>query len=434
MDNSFFKGNLLDITTVRNFIFFARLNHKNIYKPSIKMKCYEIMYKNKPKKDILSTEEQEDVLKYLKCNGIKYNYSTKTQIADFSSCITFNIQPVKTTLNNKHVRILTYFLEKWITMGLQISFFKYFYGLHQHYVNTFENLEGKDHVHYCVCFFSIVLGFFYDKDVNLHNAIENFHLECSIDDIKWIFMKIFVTTDFDLLHEEEIPKDITEDDEYNYKMVKQLGKGSYGLVFKVCKNEKFYAMKVGQLNNEISIVKSISSPYVLKVHNYDKNWFVMDIRKRNLRSYQPQNLKNIIKQLLQGLSDIHKVGVVHMDIKPSNILIDEKENICYIDFGISLKKGNIVHLGSTLWYRAPELLKNGIVEASSSIDIWSLGCIIYELITGNVLFHADDEIQMIQKIGKHKLFENIQYCNLLNDMIRRLDKRLSADELLQKYF
>ena len=431
MNNKLFKFNVLNTNLIKNLIFLKRLNHPHIYKPLLSInEDHEIEFLNKPNENILQDEECEDVLKYLEKEGVRYNHPIEKQITEFSSCVIFGVKHIKYGVAEKHIRVLEYFFNRWVNIGFQASFFRYVCGLHQYYVNFIESLEGKDHVHYCACFFSLIMAFFYDTDISIKTIIEVFNLECSIEEMKSIYIRIFRLTDFDLLYEHDFLPQIRRED--IYKIIEEIGRGAYGGVFKVYKDQKYYAMKIGRLGNEIDMLKSISSIYVPRVHDYGKKWMVMDIKKETLRQYRPRNLNKIIEQLLKGLSDIHVNNIVHMDIKPSNILVDDNENISFIDFGISLKIGDEVELGSTIWYRAPELLGKEKIQANTKMDIWSLGCVIYELLMGIPLFKAGNENKLIKKILKHKAFENFIYCDLLNDMIT--SDRLSADQLLKKYF
>ena len=92
---------------------------------------------------------------------------------------------------------------------------------------------------------------------------------------------------------------------------------------------------------------------------------------------------------MQGISFIHSCKILHRDLKLQNILINKNLEIKIADFGLSRTYSNELRAYSqevvTLWYRAPELLI-GHTEYNTSIDLWSLGCLFYELLTNKVLF------------------------------------------------
>ncbi|TKY60051.1 Shaggy-related protein kinase eta [Spatholobus suberectus] len=115
-------------------------------------------------------------------------------------------------------------------------------------------------------------------------------------------------------------------------------------------------------------------------------------------------VKLYMHQIFRGLAYIHTVpGVCHRDLKPQNILVDpltHQVKIC--DFGSAkvLVKGeaNISHICS-LYYRAPELIF-GATDYTTSIDIWSAGCVLAELLLGQPLFPGDNAVDQLVEIIK----------------------------------
>ncbi|CAK65891.1 unnamed protein product (macronuclear) [Paramecium tetraurelia] len=120
------------------------------------------------------------------------------------------------------------------------------------------------------------------------------------------------------------------------------------------------------------------------------------------------NYKKIFKQLLLGVYNIHKLGFMHRDLKPLNILVDEKQNVYISDFGIArMNFGQCRNFNSncekhsyeviTLHFRPPENLL-GCDNYHVSVDVWSLGCVFYQVVMKEILFYGDSQIEMLFKI------------------------------------
>uniref|UniRef100_A0AAY5L1C5 mitogen-activated protein kinase n=1 Tax=Esox lucius TaxID=8010 RepID=A0AAY5L1C5_ESOLU len=97
-------------------------------------------------------------------------------------------------------------------------------------------------------------------------------------------------------------------------------------------------------------------------------------------------------QLLRGLKYIHSAGIIHRDLKPGNIAVNENCELKILDFGLARHaESEMTGYVVTRWYRSPEIIFNWM-HYSQSVDLWSAGCILAEMITGQVLFPGNDSI------------------------------------------
>jgi len=115
------------------------------------------------------------------------------------------------------------------------------------------------------------------------------------------------------------------------------------------------------------------------------------------------HIKCYMKQLLQGLHYCHSNNVLHRDIKGSNLLISNRGQLKLADFGLARpfteQLGHYTNRVITLWYRPPELLL-GAVQYGPAIDMWSVGCILAELLTKRAIFPGKNEIDQLDLIFK----------------------------------
>ena len=266
---------------------------------------------------------------------------------------------------------------------------------------------------------------------------------------------------------------IKDSKKYGYSLLKIIGEGAYGKVYLAkTQNELSVAIKTvefdcDQVYEEIKLLKSINHPNCIKILDYFETmdqqqtiWvnMVMEYFPFSLYSliyqFSSQNkifpmfyLKLFIFQLFSGLAHIHKLGIVHRDIKPENILINPTNGRLVIcDFGLSkkIRKGeeNSSYIASR-YYRAPELLL-GSTDYGESIDIWSVGCVIAEILRNGIPLFAADTIELhldiiykvIGSIDQKKYkkplgLEKMLIRNCPPDLLDLLSKILSFDPKLR---
>ena len=108
---------------------------------------------------------------------------------------------------------------------------------------------------------------------------------------------------------------------------------------------------------------------------------------------------------------MHSLNIIHCDLKPENILVKDKnlEKLKIIDFGSSAFESDIIHTYiQTRWYRSPEVILK-YPKINCKIDMWSLGCIIYELLIGNALLRGSKEYSQICKMFELLIKPDIEF-------------------------
>lgn len=117
--------------------------------------------------------------------------------------------------------------------------------------------------------------------------------------------------------------------------------------------------------------------------------------------HAPQNdIRRMVLHMLEAVQQCHTHGIIHRDIAPYNFLVDEQGNISLADFGISICTHNSMDRTpgmGTLWYMAPEILFGSTAYTTAS-DVWSLGCVITELMMGRPLWNGTSQLDQICKI------------------------------------
>jgi len=200
-----------------------------------------------------------------------------------------------------------------------------------------------------------------------------------------------------------------------YQKIDKLGEGTYGVVYKAQDMEtgEIVAVKRIRLDNEeegvpitalreISLLKELVHPNVVKLYNVLHSnrtlTLVFEFCKQDLRKYLDSTsrdhvpagtVRKLLHQLLSGIDFCHAQRVLHRDLKPQNLLINKEGQLKLADFGLARAFGIPVrqfsHEVVTLWYRAPDVLL-GSQSYTTAIDMWSVGCIFAEMISGKPLF------------------------------------------------
>ena len=213
----------------------------------------------------------------------------------------------------------------------------------------------------------------------------------------------------------------------DYEKLERLGEGTFGVVHKARHRDtgEVVALKKMRLEGEddgvpatalreIAILRELKHPNVIElqhVFHTDKSLYLaFEYCDSDLKQYM-RSINNKLSakavmsycwQLLNGLTWCHSHRIFHRDLKPQNVLVDPKKgSLKLADFGLAraftVPLRTYTHEVVTLWYRAPEILL-GAKQYSCPVDMWSIGTIIPEMVTGHPLFPGDSEIDEIFKI------------------------------------
>ncbi|PVG04191.1 Pkinase-domain-containing protein [Serendipita vermifera] len=212
-----------------------------------------------------------------------------------------------------------------------------------------------------------------------------------------------------------------------YKILTQVGEGTFGKVYKArnqltglhvaLKRIRMEGEKDGfpvTAMREIKLLQSLKHENVVMLHEMmvSKGLVYMvfeyghhdlvGVLQQTQFELRPQHLKELSQQMLSGLAYLHFKGIIHRDLKASNILVNSEGKLKLADFGLARfynkrRQADYTNRVITLWYRPPELLFGATVYGPE-VDLWSAGCIFLELFVKKAIFQGNDEIHQLEVI------------------------------------
>jgi serine/threonine protein kinase len=243
-----------------------------------------------------------------------------------------------------------------------------------------------------------------------------------------------------------------------YEVIEELGKGGMGSVYRVedTKLNQDIALKIikseiasdkktiERFRNELKIARMIAHRNVCKMYDLGEDKGVRYITmeyipgedlKSMIRMMGQLNVGkalSIVKQVCEGLAEAHRMGIVHRDLKPSNLMIDKSGNAKIMDFGIArtLESKGLTDAGvmiGTPEYMSPEQVERK--EADQRSDIYSMGVILYEMVTGRVPFEGETPLSVVHK-HKYEVPQEPKEVNaqIPDDLNRVIMKCLEKDK------
>jgi len=228
-----------------------------------------------------------------------------------------------------------------------------------------------------------------------------------------------------------IPSDMPKVGLEDFDLLKVLGKGGFGKVMLVRKKNTtdIYAMKVlkkeavirrnqvTHTKTETTILKQIRHPFLTRMYfafqNEGKLYMVLNYlpggelfyRLKRETRFSIERVRLYSSEIALGLGHLHSLDMIYHDLKPENLLLDEVGHVCLTDFGLSKEMVTTANAAKTFCgtpeYLAPEILQN--VGHGKAVDWWSLGTLVFEMLTGLPPFYSRNINHMYDKILRAEL-------------------------------
>ncbi|KAJ9108718.1 hypothetical protein QFC21_000038 [Naganishia friedmannii] len=185
------------------------------------------------------------------------------------------------------------------------------------------------------------------------------------------------------------------------------------------RQDKRQAGMIKALRDEIELLKNLEHPHIVQYLGWEESPEHISIFLeyvpggsiasvyRKHQKFEEEVIKNFTKQILSGLAYLHAKGILHRDLKADNILVDSDGTCKITDFGISKQAEDAyasqgaTNLKGSVFWMAPEVIRNMGRGYSAKVDIWSLGCLVLEMFAGRRPWGEDSVLTAMFSVGQH---------------------------------
>lgn len=255
-----------------------------------------------------------------------------------------------------------------------------------------------------------------------------------------------------------------------FELLEQIGKGGMGVVYKAryVKNDRMFAVKLVSLDvdnpttlarfeREMAILKNLKHPNIVRCFggqcDNKQRFYAMELveggtLRRLLKKESPLRWDRAVElaiQMCAGLGYAHDQGVVHRDVKPGNFLLTEKGQLKLADFGLATlaaaeKLTSEGRTQGTFQYMAPEQIR-GKPAPCPQTDLYALGCVLFEMLTGFVPFDADTPAEVLHKhlktapprVGDYVSNMPLELDHLVNDLLaKEIEARPASAQIVMR--
>ncbi|XP_005553245.1 mitogen-activated protein kinase 13 isoform X4 [Macaca fascicularis] len=200
--------------------------------------------------------------------------------------------------------------------------------------------------------------------------------------------------------------------------IKKLSRPFQSEIFAKRAYRELLLLKHMQHENVIGLLDVFTPASSLR--NFHDFYLVMPFMQTDLQKimgmeFSEEKIQYLVYQMLKGLKYIHSAGVVHRDLKPGNLAVNEDCELKILDFGLARHAdAEMTGYVVTRWYRAPEVILSWM-HYNQTVDIWSVGCIMAEMLTGKTLFKGKDYLDQLTQILKVTGVPGTEFVQKLND-------------------